>query len=68
MSKPTQEDKDNILVNTLKFMGDSLIAFDKRLRKVEEALQSTQDFLLKVFPDDLSKSDIKTESEEDEEK
>ncbi len=68
MSKASQKDKDNMLVNTLKYMGDSIIELDKRLRNVEEALQSTQDVLLKFFPDEIKKSDIKTESKENEEK
>lgn len=58
MVDASQKDKDDMLVRTLNFLSDSIIELDKRLRRVEEGLKSTQDAMLALHPDQLNKSDI----------
>ena len=57
-SSSLQKDKDTMLISTLSSISDSIIELDSRLRNVEHALQSTQDALLQIFPDEINKHDL----------
>lgn len=60
-NEEVQKERDTMLINTLNSFADSIKELDKRLRHVEEGLRSTQDVMLKLYPELINKKDIKNE-------